>query len=133
MSRTSRPPPGPSQPFLTVASRNRQPNTGARASIARMRLDEIRKLGVTIVWLMPIHPIGQARRKGTYGSPYSIQDYDAVNPDYGTKEDLKTLVREAHARGLKVILDVVANHTAWDSVLMSAPELYRRDASGRVL
>src|SRR6266511_3790782 len=106
--------------------------TGNLAGVTA-RLDEIRKLGVTIVWLMPIHPIGQARRKGTYGSPYSIQDYDAVNPDYGTKEDLKTLVREAHARGLKVILDVVANHTAWDSVLMSAPELYRRDASGRVL
>jgi glycosidase len=106
--------------------------TGNLAGVTA-RLDEIRRLGVTIVWLMPIHPIGQARRKGTYGSPYSIQDYDAVNPDYGTKEDLKTLVREAHARGLKVILDVVANHTAWDSVLMSAPELYRRDASGRVL
>jgi len=106
--------------------------TGNLAGVTA-RLDEIRKLGATIVWLMPIHPIGQARRKGTYGSPYSIQDYDAVNPDYGTKEDLKTLVREAHARGLKVILDVVANHTAWDSVLMSAPELYRRDASGRVL
>src|SRR6266446_3464829 len=168
MSRTSRPPPGPSQRFLNVASRNGQASTRARASIARMalaarptpewsphgivyevfprvfsptgtlagvtaRLDEIRKLGVTIVWLMPIHPIGRAKRKGTYGSPYSIQDYYAVNPDYGTKEDLKTLVREAHARGLKVILDVVANHTAWDSVLMSEPERYRRDASGRVL
>src|SRR5207247_6648001 len=70
------------------------------------RLDDLRSLGVTIVWLMPIHPIGRAKRKGTYGSPYSIQDYYAVNPDYGTKEDLKTLVREAHARGLRVILDV---------------------------
>ena len=97
------------------------------------RLDDIRKLGATIVWLMPIHPIGEVKRKGTYGSPYSVRDYHAVNPDYGTKADLQTLVREAHARGLKVILDMVPNHTAWDSALLSTPELYRRDASGRVL
>ena len=70
--------------------------------------------------------------KGTYGSPYSIRDFHAVNPDYGTREDLKRLVSEAHARGLKVILDVVANHTSWDSVMMATPELYIRDAQGRV-
>ncbi|HUL80094.1 MAG TPA: alpha-amylase family glycosyl hydrolase, partial [Vicinamibacteria bacterium] len=71
------------------------------------RLDHVRDLGATVVWLMPIHPIGLQKRKGTYGSPYSIRDFYAVNPDYGTPEDLKSLVREAHARGLKVILDVV--------------------------
>jgi cyclomaltodextrinase len=95
-------------------------------------LDHIRDVGATVVWLMPIHPIGVEKRKGTYGSPYSIRDCRAVNPDYGTAEDLRTLVREAHARGLKVILDVVANHTSWDSVLMATPELYVRDARGRV-
>ena len=96
------------------------------------RLDHVRDLGATVVWLMPIHPIGALKRKGTYGSPYSIRDFHAVNPDYGTGEDVKRLVREAHARGLKVILDVVANHTSWDSVMMATPELYVRDAQGRV-
>jgi glycosidase len=95
-------------------------------------LDHVRDLGATVVWLMPIHPIGVEKRKGAYGSPYSIRDFLAVNPDYGTIEDLRTLVREAHARGLRVILDVVANHTSWDSVMMAAPEHYARDAQGRV-
>jgi glycosidase len=96
------------------------------------RLDDIERLGATILWIMPIQPIGRDRRKGTYGSPYSIQDYDRVNPDYGTEADFKKLVVEAHRRGLRVILDVVANHTSWDSVLMRRPELYVRDASGKV-
>ncbi len=96
------------------------------------RLDHVRDLGATVVWLMPIHPIGALKRKGTYGSPYSIRDFYAVNPDYGTGEDLKRLVREAHARGMAVILDVVANHTSWDGVMMATPELYVRDARGAV-
>jgi glycosidase len=96
------------------------------------RLDDIRRLGATILWLMPVQPIGKDRRKGTYGSPYSIQDYDRINPDYGTEEDLRRLVAEAHERGLRVILDVVANHTAWDSVLMRRPHLYVRDAAEKV-
>jgi len=105
--------------------------TGNLAGVTA-RLDHVRDLGATVVWLMPIHPIGVEKRKGTYGSPYSIRDSRAVNPDYGTAEDLRTLVREAHARGLKVILDVVANHTSWDSVMMATPEYYVRDAQGRV-
>jgi glycosidase len=96
------------------------------------RLDHIRDLGATVVWLMPIQPIGTEKRKGTFGSPYSIRDFYAIDPDYGTSDDLKRLVREAHARGLRVILDVVANHTSWDSVMMATPELYVRDAQGRV-
>jgi 1,4-alpha-glucan branching enzyme len=96
------------------------------------RLDHVRDLGATVVWLTPIQPIGLEKRKGTCGSPYSIRDFHGVNPDYGTAEDVKTLVREAHARGLKVILDVVANHTSWDSVMMATLELYVRDAQGRV-
>ncbi|QEH35363.1 Cyclomaltodextrinase [Aquisphaera giovannonii] len=98
------------------------------------RLDELKDLGVDVLWLMPIHPIGQKGKKGTVGSPYAVRDYDAINPDYGTAEDLKRLVAEAHKRGLKVILDIVANHTAWDSVLMEKhPDFYTRDASGKVL
>jgi glycosidase len=96
------------------------------------RLDELKELGVTILWLMPIHPIGQEKKKGTIGSPYAVRDYYAINPDYGTADDLKRLVREAHARGLRVIIDIVANHTSWDSVLMKHPEFYKRDAAGNI-
>lgn len=96
------------------------------------RLDELKDLGVTILWLMPIHPIGQEKKKGTIGSPYAVRDYYGINPDYGTADDLKRLVREAHARGLKVIIDIVANHTSWDSVLMKHPEFYKHDAKGNI-
>src|SRR5262245_10484657 len=96
------------------------------------RLDELKDLGVTILWLMPIHPIGQEKKKGTIGSPYAVRDYYAINSDYGTADDLKRLVSEAHARGLKVIIDIVANHTSWDSVLMKHPEFYKHDAEGKI-
>jgi glycosidase len=96
------------------------------------RLDDLKDLGVTILWLMPIHPIGQQKKKGTVGSPYAVRDYDAINPEYGTKQDLRSLVAQSHRRGLKVIIDIVANHTAWDSVLMKTPEFYDRDAGGRI-
>ena len=97
------------------------------------RLDELKDLGVNILWLMPIHPLGEKMRKGTIGSPYAVRDYYAINPDYGTDADLKRLVSEAHQRGLKVIIDVVANHTAWDSVLMQHPEFYKQDATGKII
>ena len=96
------------------------------------QLDRLKDLGVTILWLMPIHPIGQEKKKGTIGSPYAVRDYYGINPDYGTKADLRRLVTEAHRRGLKVIIDIVANHTSWDSVLMKHPEFYKRDASGKI-
>ena len=95
------------------------------------QLDRLKELGVNILWLMPIHPIGQEKKKGPIGSPYAVRDYYAVNPDYGTPEDLKRLVAEAHRRGMKVIIDVVANHTSWDSVMMKTPEFYVRDAVGQ--
>jgi len=98
------------------------------------RLDELKDLGVTVVWLMPIHPTGQKNKKGTIGSPYAVRDYDAINPYYGTADDLKHLVAEAHKRGIKLIIDIVANHTSWDCVLMeSHPDFYTRDAQGRVV
>jgi glycosidase len=62
-----------------------------------------------------------------------VRDYYAINPDYGTKEDLRRLVAEAHKRGMKVIIDIVANHTSWDSVLMKTPEFYTRDKSGQII
>lgn len=97
------------------------------------RLPDLQQLGVTIVWLMPIHPLGQVKKKGSVGSPYAVRDYMDVNPSYGTKADLKRLVGEAHRVGLKVIIDVVANHSSWDNVLMKTPSYYRRDASGQIL
>jgi glycosidase len=97
------------------------------------RLDALKDIGVTILWLMPIHPIGQEKKKGTIGSPYAVRDFYAINRDYGTKEDLKRLVTEAHRRGMKVFIDIVANHTSWDNVMMRTPEYYMRDASGKML
>jgi glycosidase len=97
------------------------------------RLDELHDLGVNILWLMPIHPIGAKCRKGDFGSPYSISDYYAINPDYGTLEDFKKLVAGAHRRGMKVIMDLVANHTSWDNVMMKHPEFYKQDAPGHII
>jgi cyclomaltodextrinase / maltogenic alpha-amylase / neopullulanase len=97
------------------------------------QLDRLKTLGVNILWLMPIHPTGQERKKGTVGSPYAVRDFYAVNPDYGTAADLKELIREAHRRDLKVIIDLVANHTSWDSVMMKTPAFYTRDAAGRII
>ena len=97
------------------------------------RLDTLRDLGVTVLWLMPIHPIAELKKKGSIGSPYAVRDYYNVNPAFGTKADLKRLVSEAHARGLKVIIDVVANHTGWDNVMMQTRSYYRRDAQGGIV
>jgi cyclomaltodextrinase / maltogenic alpha-amylase / neopullulanase len=97
------------------------------------RLDELHDLGVTILWTMPIHPIGQKLRKGQFGSPYSVKDFYAVDPLYGTVDDFKQLVTEAHQRRMKVIMDLVADHTAWDSVMMSHPEYYKHDAQGNII
>jgi glycosidase len=83
------------------------------------RLPELKSLGITVLWLMPIHPVGDLNRKGTLGSPYSIQDYYAVNPEFGTLEDFKSLVAATHAQEMKIIIDLVANHTSWDSKLLT--------------
>ncbi len=98
---------------------------------AEEHLPRIRDLGVEIIWLMPVHPIGEVNRKGRLGSPYAVRDYLAVNPEFGTIDDLRHFVAAAHALGLKVILDWVANHTAWDNVLVQEhPEWYARDWKG---
>lgn len=97
------------------------------------QLDRLQHLGVNILWIMPIHPIGEKFRKGQYGSPYSIKDYYAVDPDYGTLDDFKALVNGAHQRGMKVLMDLVANHTAWDSVMMTNKNFYKQNAEGQVI
>jgi glycosidase len=99
---------------------------------AQRQLPRLKVLGVDIVWLMPIHPIGVKNRKGGLGSPYSVRDYYAVNPEFGTKADLKAFVDEAHRLGLHVILDLVANHTAWDNRLATDhPDWYEKDWQGK--
>jgi glycosidase len=77
-------------------------------------LPRLKALGVDILWLMPVQPIGVKNRKGVLGSYYAISDYTAVNPEFGTEADFKAFVNAAHRQGMKVILDWVANHTAFD-------------------
>lgn len=98
---------------------------------AQRELPRLKRLGVDIIWLMPIHPIGAKNRKGSLGSPYAVRDYYGVNPEFGTKEDLKAFIDAAHAQGMRVILDWVANHTAWDNPLVEQhPDWYQRDWKG---
>src|SRR5687768_10009365 len=77
-------------------------------------LPRLKGMGVDILWLMPVQPIGKVNRKGSLGSPYSVADYTAINAEYGTEADFKGFMDEAHRQGLKVILDWVANHSAFD-------------------
>jgi glycosidase len=101
---------------------------------AQEQLPRLAEMGVDIVWLMPIHPIGEEKRKGSMGSPYSVRDYRAVNPHLGTEEEFRAFVDEAHALGMKVILDWVANHSAWDNPLTQTnPEWYSRTPEGEMM
>lgn len=94
-------------------------------------LDRLRNMGVGILWFMPIHPIGAQNRLGSLGSYYSVRDYYDVNPEFGTLSEFKALVDTIHAKGMYVMLDWVANHTAWDNPLtVSHPEWYIENASG---
>jgi glycosidase len=97
------------------------------------RLSDLKNLGVNILWIMPIHPVGEKLRKGTLGSPYAVKDYYAIAPELGSTKDFKRLINEAHTRGLKVIIDIVANHTAWDSVMMQHAEFYKKDGNGKIV
>ncbi len=97
-------------------------------------LPQLKKLGVNILWFMPINPISKKDRKGTLGSYYAVQNYKAVNPEFGTADDFKKLVAEAHKMGFKVILDWVANHTGRDNVWIAQhPDWYVKDSTGRPL
>ena len=95
-------------------------------------LDRIRDLGVDVVWLMPIHPRGEKMKFGECGSPYSVRDFRAINPAYGDFDSFGRLVKEVHARGMKVMLDIVYNHTSQDSVLVeNHPDYFYQDADGK--
>ena len=94
---------------------------------------KLKDLGVKIIWLMPIHPISKTNRKGTLGSYYSISDYKAVNPEFGSKEDLDELIKEAHKHDILVILDWVANHTGWDHKwIKNKPDYYTKNENGEI-
>lgn len=94
-------------------------------------IPRLKDMGVKILWLMPIHPIGEVNRKGSLGSYYAVKDYFDVNPEFGTIADFKRLVKKIHDYGMYVIIDWVANHTAWDnSWATTNPEFYTKDSTG---
>jgi glycosidase len=97
------------------------------------RLDNIKALGVNTIWLMPIFPVGQIKSAGGLGSPYSVRDYTAVNSEFGDLAKLRTLVDKAHEKNMAVILDWVANHTAWDNPWISNKDWYTQDGSGNII
>ncbi|MBQ4104758.1 MAG: alpha-amylase [Clostridia bacterium] len=97
----------------------------------RRDLQRIKNLGVDIIWLMPIHPLGEKARKGSLGSPYAIKNYREINPEFGTLDDLKCLVNDIHSLGMKCIIDVVYNHTSPDSWLSeNHPEWFYHKPDG---
>lgn len=113
-----------------VYVRNHGPN-GTFDDVTR-DIPRIKALGVDVLWLMPIHPIGQLNKKGKLGCPYSIQDYRSVNPEYGTLTDFQRLVDTAHGLDLKVMIDVVYNHTSHDSLLVSEhPDFFHHNDDGK--
>lgn len=98
------------------------------------RLPELKTLGATVLWLMPIHPVGVKNRKGTLGSPYAVRDYYGINPEFGTMADFKHLLAAAHKQGFRLIIDLVANHTSWDSKLLTAhPEWFTKNSAGTIV
>lgn len=97
-------------------------------------LPRLKELGVDILWLMPIYPIGEKNRKGKLGSYYSVRDYKGINPDFGGEKDFASFMKSAHKKGFKVILDWVANHSAWDNPWMTQhPDWYKKDSTGKFL
>ncbi|MFN6038053.1 MAG: alpha-amylase family glycosyl hydrolase [Bacteroidota bacterium] len=101
---------------------------------ASSHLERLQKMGVDIVWLMPVHPIGKLNRKGSLGSYYAVQDYKKINPEFGNDNDFKSFVKKAHQLKLKVIIDWVANHSAPDNVWATSGNLswYTLDSLGRL-
>ncbi|HXB95826.1 MAG TPA: alpha-amylase family glycosyl hydrolase [Puia sp.] len=95
-------------------------------------LDRLKAMGAEILWFMPINPISNTDRKGSLGSYYAVSDYTAVNPEFGTLDDFQRLVRAIHAKGMKVILDWVPNHTGADHRwLRQHPDFYKKDSTGK--
>ncbi|MCB0641715.1 MAG: alpha-amylase, partial [Phaeodactylibacter sp.] len=97
-------------------------------------LPRLQDMGVKILWFMPIYPISEKNRKGTLGSYYAVSDFTSVNPNFGTMDDFKALVADAHTRGMKVILDWVPNHTGWDHHWITEhPDWYTQNEAGEII
>ncbi len=100
----------------------------------KKHIPRLKELGVDILWLMPVHPVGQKNKKGELGSSYSVQNYTEINPEFGTKEDFADLVEYIHKNRMMIILDWVANHTAWDNVWIDKhKDWYIQDSSGNIV
>jgi len=98
------------------------------------QLDSIKRLGCNTVWFMPIHPVGVLKSVGQMGSPYAVRNYTATGAEYGTVNEFKALVAQAHARKLNVLIDWVANHTAWDNAWVTDhPDWYTKNAAGEII
>jgi glycosidase len=111
----------------------RQFSASGKFTAVTADLPRLQALGVDILWLMPIHPIGEVHRKGSLGSYYAAKDYLGVNPEFGTEQDLRDLVQGAHARGMRVILDWVPNHVSPDNPLTKThPHFFWRDEKGNL-
>lgn len=109
----------------------RQYTTEGTFAAFQKHLPRLKAMGIEILWFMPIHPIGIKNRKGTLGSYYSIKNFQEVNPEFGDKNDFKILVDVAHALNMKIIIDWVANHAAWDNNwTISNPDFFERDDAG---
>lgn len=97
-------------------------------------LPRLKEMGVQILWIMPIHPIGIIKRKGILGSYYSIQNHKGVNEEFGTEQDFKDLVLQVHSLGMKIIIDWVANHASWDNIWTKTnPEFFVKDTAGNFI
>lgn len=97
-------------------------------------LPRLKEMGIDILWLMPVNPIGEKNRKGSLGSYYSVKDYKAVNREFGTLDDFEDLVKEAHSLDMYVIIDWVANHTSRDNALVKDhPDWYKKDSLGKII
>lgn len=97
-------------------------------------LQRLKALGTDILWIMPIHPIGEKNRKKPLGSYYSVKDFKEINPEFGNLTDFKTLVNEAHKLGMKLIIDWVPDHSAWDNPMITEhPEYYKKDSTGKII
>lgn len=97
-------------------------------------IPRLKTMGVDILWLMPIFPISEKNRKGELGSYYAVADYKKVNPNFGTEDDLRSLIKTAHDNDMLVILDWVANHTGWDNHWITEhPEWYTQDSTGQII
>ena len=112
---------------------NRQHNKTGTFKELESDLDRIKDLGVDFIYLLPIHEIGQLRKKGELGCPYSIKDYYSINPEYGNLDDFKSLISAVHNKGMKIMIDVVLNHTSHDSVMLKKyNEFYYRNENGEL-